>query len=557
MLKHLVIENYALIESLSIDFEKGFTVITGETGAGKSIMLGALHLILGQRADTQTLFDPSQKCIVEGSFAIEGLGLKDFFEQNDLDYDDTAILRREIAPTGKSRAFINDTPASLQVLKDLGGKIIDIHSQHQTLTINNSSFQLQLLDMLSNHPENLAAYKEAYTSHTRLKQQLEQLKAEDAKNKLDLDYYQFQFDELHAANLKEDEQDELEQRLQVMNHTEVLKQTLSAGVEILDEGEHAVTPQLNTLKNMLSKIAGIDSGFDDLSRRIDSVCIELKDVAGEFSSLEERTNFSREEQDEIALRLDTLYRLQNKHNVKSSKELIDIRNMLDEKLNSVTNLEEKIKQQDKATAEAQKQLHATASELTAHRQKAAKALENQILPTLQQLSMKDAELKIEITPLAEPSKSGFDEAVFLFKANKGSEFREIEKVASGGELSRLMLAIKSLITRNTLLPTIIFDEIDSGVSGGIASQVGNIMLSMSDKMQVIAITHLPQIAAKGSSHFKVFKSIVGNRTISVIKPLNKQEKLEEIAQMLSSGKTTESALQMARELMEIDLGGKI
>ena len=549
MLKHLSIENYALIESLSIDFEKGFTVVTGETGAGKSIMLGALHLILGQRADTQVLLDTSQKCIVEGTFAVKGLGLEEIFEQNDLDYDDLTTIRREITPNGKSRAFINDTPASLQVLKKLGDKLIDIHSQHQNLTINNAAFQLQLLDMLSNRPETITEYQSAYSNYINLKHELEQLKAEDVKNKQDLDYYQFQFNELSAANFRENEQTELEEQLELMNNAELIIQTLGAGVAILSENEYAVTSRLSSLKGMFAKIATIHSDYEELAKRIDSSLIELKDIAGECSNLESRISFSQKELEETSMRLDIIYRMQTKHNVKTVKELIDIQNELDNKLNSISNIEEKIQQQEKALAEAQKHLQKVASTLTQNRKSAAQILEKQISPILDQLSMKDVELKIEMHPLSEPSKSGADLIVFLFKANKGSEFRAIEKVASGGELSRLMLAIKSLITQSSLLPTIIFDEIDTGVSGGIASQVGDIMLAMSANMQVVAITHLPQIAAKGNTHFKVFKSVKDNKTISVIKSLNQTEKLEEIALMLSSGKTTESALQMAKELM--------
>ena len=551
MLQHLTIENYALIKSLQIDFEKGFTVITGETGSGKSIILGALGLLLGQRADVGVLFDKEKKCIVEATFDIKDLGLKAFFEKNDLDYDDTLLLRREIQPSGKSRAFVNDTPAALQIMKDLGSYIIDIHSQHQTLTLKDSDFQLKILDEMCDDNTTLAQYKEKYAEYKSLRKELALLEDEDKKNKLDLDYYQFLFNELNDEKLQSDEQAELEQEIELLNNVEGIKTNLSAVLEACHNSDNSLLSQLVVCKNMLNKASVHYAPLAEVASRFDSAIIELKDIVSEVDSIDGELQYSPQRQDEISSRLDTIYRLETKHNVATVAELLEIQNNLDERLQNVMGLDDRIDATRKQLKQAESELQTKANLLTKLRQKSAEVLEKQILPILSDLGMKDSKFKVEIETTADFLSSGCNSISFMFNANKGGQLGEIGKTISGGELSRVMLAIKSLITSKTLLPTIIFDEIDTGVSGEISSKVGNIMKQMSATTQVFAITHLPQIAAKSDTHLKVYKQEEDNRTLSKMLVLTDEQKVEEVAKMLSSNTLTDAAIATAKELTKL------
>ena len=549
MLQHLTIENYALIKSLDIDFAKGFTTITGETGSGKSIILGALGLLLGQRADVQVLFEKDRKCVVEAAFDIKDLDLKPFFDDNDLDYDHTLLLRREIQPSGKSRAFVNDTPASLQVMKELGAYILDIHSQHQTLTLKNSDFQLSLLDVMCSSQDCKNSYKQEYNIYKKLKAELHNLEEQERKEKADFDYYQFLFNELQQVQLQDGEQEQLEQEQKLLANAESIKTNLMAVIVACDDSDDAVVSRLQSCKSLLSKVAGYHSTIEDVYSRFDSCLIELRDIISEIESIDSEIQYSPQRQEEVNQRLDAIYRLQTKHGVNTIAELLEIQNQLDDKLQMVSSLDGKIEEARKALSFSEKKLSALARKLTALRKEAGLMLQKQIQPILSDLGMKDAEFKVEISQAEGFMPTGCDEVSFMFNANKGGELREIGKVISGGELSRVMLAIKSLITSNSLLPTIIFDEIDTGVSGEISGKVGCIMKRMSATTQVFAITHLPQIAAKADSHLKVYKKVEADRTLSQMISLEGNDRVEEIAKMLSADKVTDSALATARELM--------
>ncbi len=549
MLQHLTIENYALIKSLDIDFAKGFTTITGETGSGKSIILGALGLLLGQRADVQVLFEKDRKCVVEATFDIKGLDLMSFFDDNDLDYDDTLLLRREIQPSGKSRAFVNDTPASLQVMKELGGYILDIHSQHQTLTLKNSDFQLSLLDVMCSSQDCKNNYKQEYNIYKKLKAELHTLEEQERKEKTDFDYHQFLFNELQQVQLQDGEQEQLEQEQTLLANAESIKSNLMAVIVACDDSDDAVVSRLQSCKTLLSKVAAYHSSIGELYNRFDSCLIELRDILSEIESIDSEIQYSPQRQEEVTQRLDAIYRLQTKHGVNTIAELLEVQNSLDDKLQMVSSLDGRIEEARKALSLSEKRLNALATQLTALRKEAATLLQKQIQPILSDLGMKDAEFRVDISQTAGFMPTGCDEVAFMFNANKGGELREIGKVISGGELSRVMLAIKSLITSNSLLPTIIFDEIDTGVSGEISSKVGSIMKRMSATTQVFAITHLPQIAAKADSHLKVYKKVEADRTLSQMISLMGNDRVEEIAKMLSADKVTDSALATARELM--------
>lgn len=551
MLKSLHIENYALIHETDIAFDGGFVGVTGETGAGKSILLGALGLLLGQRADTQVLSDKERKCVVEAVFDITGLGLEPIFERNDADYDDTLILRREILPSAKSRSFVNDTPATLQFLKELGPHLVDIHSQYQTLTLTESTFQTRLLDTLADNSP-IDEYQEAYRQYTQLKHQLEQLTAQEAENNKVADYNRFLFDELSNARLQEGEQEELEEEQRLLEHTGTIKEALDTVNGLCDgngrDDDNAVA-RLVAARAQLAHVASYHNDIEQLHARMDSTLIELQDILAECESLNDRLQFSPERQEQVAERLDLIYRLEKKHGVNDIASLLAIARELDEQLQAADSLDDRIREVMEQVDKAFSQLHTLAEKLTASRQKAAKTLEQQITPILAQLGMGQARIAADIAPAADYGPLGHDSVRLLFNANKGGAMRPVADVASGGELSRLMLAIKSIVTRRSLLPTIIFDEIDSGVSGDISVAVGDIMQNMARTMQVVAITHLPQIAAKAHQHLKVAKAVEGQRTVSRIRELGHDERVTEIAVMLSSNPPTAAALQTAQELM--------
>ena len=555
MLVSLHIENYALIRESDIVFGSGFVTITGETGAGKSILLGALGLLLGQRADTAVLADKNRKCVVEAQFDIAALSLQPLFAEADIDYDDHLILRREISAAGKSRAFVNDTPVQLPFLKALAPHILDIHSQHQTLTLADSSFRFTLLDNLAaavHMADAMPAYQGIYQEYIALKRSLEALTAEEAQNRREADFLQFQFDELAAARLVAGEQEPLEQEAQLLAHAETVREGLAAAATLLDDDTpQAALARLRQTKSTLSHIAPYHPEAESLLSRLDSALIELDDINGTLSSLADTVSYSPERQQQVDERLALLYRLQKKHGVDSVEALIAIRDDLDARLQNISTLDERIHELMEQVDGAFSALQLAADTLSEARRKAGTLLAEKILPLLRELGMPEARFEIAISPAADYGPRGNDSVSFLFNANRGGEMRDLAKVASGGELSRLMLAVKSVVTQRSLLPTIIFDEIDTGVSGDISVSVGNIMRLMAAHMQVIAITHLPQIAAKADQHLKVAKGIESDRTVSRIRELDSDERVNEIAVMLSSNPPTHAALQTARELMTI------
>lgn len=559
MLTTLHIENYALIRETDVSFKSGFVTITGETGAGKSIMLGALGLLLGQRADSAVLADKGRKCVVEARFDIAGLNLQPLFEEADVDYDDLLILRREILPAGKSRAFANDTPVQLPFLKALAPLIIDIHSQHQTLTLADSHFRLSLLDTLAANQLPQTSYQATYQEYTTLKRKLEELTSTEAQNRRDADYLQFQYDELANAQLgvvvgtadgEPDEQTLLEQESQFLAHAEAVREGLAEAAALMDDDEgQAILPRLRQAKASLSHIATYHPIAEALLTRVDSSLIELDDICAELQHAAEGVTYSPERQQQVDERLALLYRLEKKYGVDSVAALIALRDELDARLQSISSLDERIQDLMEQVDRAFAALQNAADALTASRREAAKKLSKGILPTLHDLGMPEASFSVELTPTTTYGPIGHDAATFLFNANRGGEMRDIAKVASGGEMSRLMLAIKSMLTSHSLLPTIIFDEIDTGVSGDISVAVGTIMCRMAGNMQVVAITHLPQIAAKASQHLKVYKENDDDRTVSCIRELTPAERVTEVATMLSSDPPTPAALQTAKELM--------
>lgn len=549
MLSSLSINNYALIDELKIDFRNGLNIITGETGAGKSILLGALSLIVGQRADSQVLLDKSRKCIVEGTFSIKDYGLQDFFTCNDLDYDNHTVIRREISPNGKSRAFINDTPVNMDLLKEIGESLIDIHSQHKTLTLQDSRFQLSFVDAYIVHDDLLHDFRVNFVKLSQLISELKDLLEKEKQSKADQDYYRFQFDELEAANLKDGEQEELEKKLEILNHSEEIKLNLTKACSALLSGDFSLTTGLKEVSAILNKAAALHHGLADISKRLESCTIELKDIAGEIENAEQKIIYSPEKIYEINERIDVIYHLQQKHRVASVMELLQIKNNISDKLNSITTLDKQIEKVKIYIAETENKLAGLSAAITRNRKKAIPLIEKGVTDVLRKLAMDEAEFSIVHTLLPDYNIYGRDKLVFMFNANRGVGMKELSKVASGGELSRLMLSIKSLISVKKLLPTIIFDEIDQGVSGDIADKAGNIMKSMAATMQVITITHLPQIAVKGQAHFLVYKETSRNTTCTRIKTLKEKERITEIAKMLSGDELTKAALDNAKVLI--------
>lgn len=550
MLKTLSIRNYALIDSLEIDLAKGLTIITGETGAGKSILLGALGLLLGDRADSAALNNKEQKCVVEGTFLVKDYGLKDFFEENDLDYANETVIRREITPEGKSRAFINDTPVNISLLKMIADNLVDVHSQHETLTLNESSFQLGAVDAVAGVEDLLSEYKATFKSFRKISEQLRDLLEKEAKSKKDLDYFNFQFEELNTAQLKKDEQPELEAELQTLENAETIKSGLSRSSFALDGAEESIIAALTDIKNTLAQLAKFNTDVSQLSERINSSHIELKDIASELESLNEEIVHDPKRTEIVQERLDMIYRLQQKHAVKTIEELMVLRDELEKKISDIGSMESQIRALESEQQKMQAKVLDLAAKLSKKRNAAAPKLSKEVKDTLQQLGMPNAELNVQLEKLEAPNATGTDKVSFLFTANKGSVAQPLNKVASGGELSRLMLSLKSLLAKHTALPTIIFDEIDSGISGDVAAKTGAILELMAENMQVITITHLPQVASKGKSHLFVYKEETGKRTVTQIKALTKDERVQEIAKMLSAGKVGEAALKNAKELLK-------
>jgi len=549
LLTHLSINNYALINELTIDFFSGLSIITGETGAGKSILLGALGLVLGNRADLSSLKDTSKKCVVEAKLSIANYDLENVFEELELDYDDFTIIRREILPSGKSRAFVNDTPVNLSALNDLKSLLIDVHSQHQTMQLSDADFQFSVIDALAKNGSIIATYKQGLQSLSKLKKELEKLEKNQQEAIKQYEYNLFLFNELEKAKLQIDEQQELEEKLDKLNNIEEIKLNLSEALAISVNEEIGIQSLLLILENRLSKIAPFSKEYQELSARITSIKIELDDIVVELEDANEHVEFDPIEAIQINDRLQLIYNLQKKHAVNSNPELLIVLEGLSEKVSQVENADENIKQKKKEIETVASELDVIASKISDARKKIIPNLQNELQVLLSDLGMVNARFSIKITPTKNYFSNGKDDLEFLFSANKGGNFGELKKVASGGELSRIMLSIKKILSENTQLPTIIFDEIDTGVSGEVSNKIAAIMQQMSKNMQVITITHLPQIAAKGSHHYKVFKEEINGETTTQLKKLTTEERVAEIAEMLSGKALSESAIIHAKELL--------
>lgn len=552
MLKTLTIKNYALISELEISFPKGFSVITGETGAGKSIIIGALSLILGQRADAKTIKKDENKCFIEGVFNISNYSLKSFFEERELDFDpENCILRREIMRSGKSRAFINDTPVGLNDLKELGSYLIDIHSQHQNLLLADGRFQLQVLDVLADNKKRKEEYQSSFRELLSLRNNLLALKEKAETKASEQDYLRFQSQQLEEANLQAGEQIELETESKTLSHLEEIKNGLFSIEQLLADDEHGCVISLKNAQNTVQSLTKIYKPSNEILERIQSAYLDLKDLATEIAGQQEDLELDPEHLQWVNDRLDLLYSLQQKHKVDSVEDLIALRKNLDAQLHEIENFQDEIQELEKSLAESLEKTLLLGKDLSEKRQQTAKIFEQELKKRVSSLGMPHLQFQCKITTSTQPDKNGLDEVSFLFSANKNGELKPISETASGGEISRLMLGIKALIAGASALPTIIFDEIDTGVSGEVADKMGDIMHQMGDVMQVIAITHLPQIAAKGESQFFVYKEEQADFTETNIRCLNQEERIQEIAQMLSGSKLTEAAIENAKSLLDM------
>ncbi|MBW9201559.1 DNA repair protein RecN [Bacteroidales bacterium SW292] len=550
MLHSLYIQNYALIEKLDIGFERGFSVITGETGAGKSIILGAIGLLLGQRADVRSIRAGASKCIIEARFDISRYNMKVFFEENELDYEDECILRRELYASGKSRAFINDTPAQLSQMKELGEQLIDIHSQHQNLLLNKEGFQLNVLDLLAHDEEELNAYQKVYKEWKLAQSELEQLKERMTRDKADEDYVRFQWEQLDEAHLVAGEQEELEQEAETLSHAEDIKAGLYRVVQVLSSDEGGLLTGLKECCNVMTGLQQVYPGAEELAVRLESSYVELKDISQEVSGREESIEFNPERLAEINERLNQIYTLQQKHRVSTVAELITLRDEYASRLAAITSSDDDLEVLKQRCEHLYVEVCRHADSLTEARKRAAQEVELQMATRLIPLGMPNVRFVVDMGRRKEPGVHGMNTVNFLFSANKNGTLQNISSVASGGEIARVMLSVKAMIAGAVKLPTIVFDEIDTGVSGEIADRMADIMQEMADnERQVISITHLPQIAARGHTHYKVYKKDNETETNSHIRRLTDAERVEEIAHMLSGATLTEAALNNARALL--------
>ena len=552
MLRSLYIQNYALIEKLDISFGAGFSVITGETGAGKSIILGAIGLLLGQRAEVKAIRQGASKCVIEARFDISAYGMEPFFEENELEYEEECILRREVYASGKSRAFINDTPASLVQMKELGEQLIDVHSQHQNLLLNKEGFQLNVLDILSHNDEQLSVYQSLYREWKQTQQDLADLIARAEQNKADEDYIRFQLEQLEEANLSAGEQEELEQETDTLSHAEEIKAGLFRVGQLLTSDEGGLLAGLKESLNTMLGLQKVYSPATELAERLESTYIELKDVSQEVSSQEEDVEFNPERLEEVNDRLNLIYTLQQKHRVTTVEELLALTEEYAAKLAAITSYDERIGELTTLCDTLYNKVKKQAAVLTKARTGAAREVEKQMASRLVPLGMPNVRFQVEMGMRKEPGVHGEDTVNFLFSANKNGALQSISSVASGGEIARVMLSIKAMIAGAVKLPTIVFDEIDTGVSGEIADRMADIMQEMGEQdRQVISITHLPQIAARGCAHYKVYKQDNETDTNSHIRSLADEERVEEIAHMLSGATLTEAALNNAKALLGI------
>ena len=549
MLKKLTIQNYAIINEIEIHFSDKLNIITGETGAGKSILMGALSLILGDRADTSVLLNREKKCFVEGSFAVSGKKeVRNFLKENDLDTEEELVIRREIAVNGKSRAFVNDTPVNLDQLRSLSSCLVDLHRQFDTLELGESDFQREVLDALAGHADILQQYQTVYRQWQHSQKELEELQQQKNQFTKEYDYNKFLFDELEEAALKENELEEADQELKLLSNSEGIKAALSKAVFELSEGEQPLVQQLKTLINQLQTYSGYHATLPALVQRLQSAYVELQDINGEIEHINDLIQFDPKRIEQLNDRIAEGYKLQKKHAVQSTAELLQIKNTLDQKLQAVLNIDEAIISKEKVVKQLVQEAEGLSAQVSANRNKQTKPLQDKVNKLLHQVGMPNARLQVQsqTVPL---NYYGKDSVEFLFDANKSNRFEPIRKVASGGELSRLMLCIKSLVAQSLDLPTLIFDEIDSGISGEAAKQVGIIMKELAAKRQVISITHQPQIAGKADAHFFVYKEIKGEAIKTNIKLLSKEERITTIAQMLSGEKPTAAALENAKEMV--------
>ena len=548
MLKHLTIRNYALIKHLEMDPSANLNVITGETGAGKSIMLGAIGLLMGNRADTKVLWDENEKCITEGTFELNNQSLKSLFSQEDLDYDNITMVRREISPGGKSRAFVNDTPVTLEVMKRIGSQLMDIHSQHETLQLGQQTFQLKLIDAYASHSNLIDQYTSAFTAFLKARKAFESLSSEAEALRQEADYISFQLDELLKANLEETEQDSLESELKIMEHAGEIKSRFQQVMEVINNSEYGSLNSLREARNHLQIVSGYSPRYEDLHRRIESLMIELDDLANEIDREAQDVEFDPERAESLKERLSLLYRLLKKHRVQNVTELIGIQETLKQKNAVASNLDETLLETRKELDTAHEKVKSLGLALSESRKKVFKPLCTQIIKLLRELGMPNAIFEVD-SARVEPSSTGLDRIEILFSANKGVIPRPLAQVASGGEFSRVMFCIKYVMAAKTAMPTLILDEIDNGISGEVAIKLGNLMKGMSKNHQIISISHLPQIAAKGDAHYYVYKDNSAAKTISTIRLLADDDRVEEIAKMIGGSKPSKVALENAQELL--------
>ena len=551
MIKQLYIKNFTLIDEQTTTFDAGFSVITGETGAGKSIILGAIGLLLGNRADTKLIKADKDRCVVEAHFDLSKYDLQPFFIDNDIDYDaQDCIVRREINTNGKSRAFINDTPVSLAQMRDLGERLVDIHSQHQNLLLNKEDFQLDVLDTIAQNVQQKDAYTKVFNDYKAASKRLEELKADIEKNKANEEFLRFQYEELHSAALKSGEQEELEQQSEMMNHAEDIKSSLYSAENALNNEQNGIVGQLRSINSQLNNIAGVFPSINELLERTESSYIELKDIAHEINQQLEQVDFNPRLQEEINQRLDTLYTLQQKHHVATVDELIDLHDQMEKSLNQIENSDEQLQELEKQVSILHASCIEKARALTKTRTQAALTVEKEMQKYLVPLGIPNVRFQVQTTA-KDLSADGADKVAFLFSANKSTPMQPVSQVASGGEIARVMLSLKAMISGAKKLPTIIFDEIDTGVSGRVAEKMAQIMHDMgANNRQVISITHLPQIAAMGNTHYRVTKEETANGTISHLTRLTPEERINEIAQMLSGSEVTQAAISNAKELLK-------
>lgn len=549
MIDRLIIKNYAIIEELEIDFSNKLTIITGETGAGKSILLGALGLIMGKRVDTKSLYQADTKCIIEGHFQIAKYQLQSFFDENDIDYDDELVVRRELTPSGKSRAFVNDTPVRLSILQQLSGSLIDLHQQFDTLDIHNVSFQLRMIDALANNRELLKNFATKFKAFQRDKKKLEDLKEQNSTAAREMEFLAFQLNEFNEAELIAGEQTVLEENLGRLTNAEDIKKVMGSAYSMLSEDERSILNQMEELSHAISGITNVHPDLEKLSERYQGLLIELQDLAQEFEKVAEETEYDGEKIVEVQSRLDLIYKLQTKHNVNTLAELMDLQERLQNRLNAFGDLSSEIEALEGKLLHQEEALRSKAVKLSKRRKSVVAGFEKKVHVMLKQLSMEHAQLQVDIRPLEVLNATGLDEVNFLFAPNKGSQFLPIRKVASGGELSRLTLCTKSLVADAIPLPTLIFDEIDTGISGDVALKMGRILKELAKRHQVVSITHTPQIAVQANAHYFVYKRVKEDRTVTKVKLLSEEERVQAVAIMLSGSPPSTSAIENAKELL--------